>query len=133
MEGIQIDGNNIIDVFNAIKTSRKNILNGSGPILIEAMTFRIRGHEEASGIKYVPKELIERPKQGFGIPLGDWLRGPLKEWAYDLIYNTDYDDGVIDKKSIKKTFNEHIENKRNWQNKIWTVLVYINWRKNNFN
>ena len=34
---------------------------------------------------------------------------------------------------IKKTFNEHIENKRNWQNKIWTVLVYINWRKNNFN
>ena len=83
--------------------------------------------------KKIPKGLLNRPKMGFSVPLMDWLRGPLKEWAYDLIYNTDYDDGVIDKKSIKKTFNEHIENKRNWQNKIWTVLVYINWRKNNFN
>ena len=65
---------------------------------------------------------------GFAIPLGDWLRGPLKSWAYDLIYHS-VDDGIIDIKRVKKIFNEHIESKRNWQNKIWTILVYINWRQ----
>jgi len=63
MEGIQIDGNNVIDVFSTIKDVRKKVLSGSGPFLIEALTFRIKGHEEASGIKYVPKKLIEKWKK----------------------------------------------------------------------
>ena len=63
IEGIKIDGNNALDVFNAIKSAKKKILSGSGPILVEAMTFRIRGHEEASGVKYVPKKLIEKWKK----------------------------------------------------------------------
>ena len=63
IEGLQIDGNNVLDVFKTIKDARKKILKGSGPILVEAMTFRIRGHEEASGVKYVPKELIEKWKK----------------------------------------------------------------------
>ena len=75
----------------------------------------------------IPNKLLNRPKMGFAIPLGDWLRGPLKNWAYDLIYHS-ADDGIIDIKRVKKIFNEHIESKRNWQNKIWTILVYINWR-----
>jgi len=63
IKGIQIDGNNIIDVYNTIKDERRNILKGSGPVLVEANTFRVRGHEEASGIKYVPKDLIEEWKK----------------------------------------------------------------------
>ena len=78
----------------------------------------------------IPKKIINRPKMGFAVPLVDWLRGPLKEWAHDLIYQNETNDGVIDIKAIKKLFDEHISMKRNWQNKIWTILVYLNWKKN---
>ncbi|HIF15424.1 MAG TPA: dehydrogenase, partial [Bacteroidetes bacterium] len=63
MEGIQIDGNNITEVYDTIKECKKKIIKDPRPILIECKTFRIRGHEEASGVKYVPKELIEEWKQ----------------------------------------------------------------------
>lgn len=59
MEGITIDGNNVLDVYNIIKEARSYCIEKQQPILIEAMTFRMRGHEEASGTKYVPKELFE--------------------------------------------------------------------------
>lgn len=80
----------------------------------------------------IPNKLLNRPKMGFAVPLMDWLRGPLKSWAYDLIYQSNINDGIIDNLSIKKIFNEHIEGKRNWQNKIWTVLVYLNWKQQNY-
>ena len=54
-----IDGNNILEVFNAVKEAREYCIKEQKPMLIEAMTFRMRGHEEASGVKYVPKELFE--------------------------------------------------------------------------
>ncbi|HTO15961.1 MAG TPA: dehydrogenase E1 component subunit alpha/beta [Edaphocola sp.] len=60
MKAITIDGNNIIEVYNTIKESKKYCIEEQKPILIEAMTFRMRGHEEASGVKYVPKELFEK-------------------------------------------------------------------------
>lgn len=59
MKGITIDGNNILEVYNAIREAREYCIQEQKPILIEAMTFRMRGHEEASGVKYVPKELFE--------------------------------------------------------------------------
>jgi 2-oxoisovalerate dehydrogenase E1 component len=59
MKGITIDGNNILEVYSAIKNAREYCINEQKPILIECMTFRMRGHEEASGVKYVPKELFE--------------------------------------------------------------------------
>ena len=62
IEGITIDGNNVLEVYDTIANCRKKIIKGSGPILVEAMTFRVRGHEEASGIKYVPKNIIEEWK-----------------------------------------------------------------------
>jgi 2-oxoisovalerate dehydrogenase E1 component len=58
MEGITIDGNNILEVYNTIKEARAYCIEHQKPILIECMTFRMRGHEEASGVKYVPKELF---------------------------------------------------------------------------
>ncbi|MBS1777508.1 MAG: dehydrogenase E1 component subunit alpha/beta [Bacteroidetes bacterium] len=59
MKGITIDGNNILEVYKTILDARKYCLTEQKPILIECMTFRMRGHEEASGVKYVPKELFE--------------------------------------------------------------------------
>ncbi len=59
MRGITIDGNNILEVYDAIKKAREYCIAEQKPILIECMTFRMRGHEEASGVKYVPKELFE--------------------------------------------------------------------------
>ena len=59
MEGIRIDGNNILSVYDTIKGVREYCIKNQKPYLIECMTFRMRGHEEASGTKYVPKELFE--------------------------------------------------------------------------
>lgn len=59
MKGITIDGNNILEVHKAISIAREYCIKEQKPILIECMTFRMRGHEEASGVKYVPKELFE--------------------------------------------------------------------------
>ena len=59
IEGIQIDGNNILEVFQTIKNAREKCIKNQQPFLIECMTFRMRGHEEASGVKYVPKEMFE--------------------------------------------------------------------------
>ena len=59
MEGVQIDGNNILTVYDTVKGVRDYCIKNQKPYLIECMTFRMRGHEEASGIKYVPKELFE--------------------------------------------------------------------------
>ncbi len=59
MEAVRIDGNNILEVYDAISKLSQSIRENPHPVLIEAMTFRMRGHEEASGVKYVPKELME--------------------------------------------------------------------------
>lgn len=59
MKGVNIDGNNVLSVYNTIKEAREYCIKNKKPFLIECMTFRMRGHEEASGVKYVPKELFE--------------------------------------------------------------------------
>jgi len=59
MKGMTIDGNNVLEVYKTISEARKYCIEQQKPVLIECMTFRMRGHEEASGVKYVPKELFE--------------------------------------------------------------------------
>src|SRR6187401_2569770 len=59
IEGIQVDGNNILEVYNTVKTVAADMRKKPRPILLECITFRMRGHEEASGTKYVPKELMD--------------------------------------------------------------------------
>ncbi|MEO6538389.1 MAG: transketolase C-terminal domain-containing protein, partial [Ferruginibacter sp.] len=74
MEGVQIDGNNILAVYDTIKGVREYCIKNQKPYLIECMTFRMRGHEEASGVKYVPKELFEEWQQKDPIKnYEDWL------------------------------------------------------------
>ena len=63
IQGVQVDGNNVLEIYKTIKNLRKKIINGAGPFLVEALTFRVRGHEEASGVKYVPENLIKKWKK----------------------------------------------------------------------
>ena len=75
MEGVRIDGNNILEVYDTIKGVREYCIKNQKPYLIECMTFRMRGHEEASGIKYVPKELFN-----------EWeLKDPIKNYEEWLL------------------------------------------------
>ena len=60
MDAYTIDGNNILEVYNAIERIKEDILRDPKPVILECMTFRMRGHEEASGTKYVPSKLIEK-------------------------------------------------------------------------
>ena len=97
MEGIQIDGNNILEVYDTIKRLRKYCIENQKPYLIECMTFRMRGHEEASGIKYVPAQL-----------LGLWQqKDPIKNYEdYLLKEGIITEQGITD---IRKAFKEYIE------------------------
>ncbi len=77
---------------------------------------------------YVPRELIERPKMGFGIPLGDWLRGPLREWAEGLLSEERLDrDGYFHSSLVRSRWNEHLSGRRNWQSGLWCILMFQAW------
>jgi asparagine synthase (glutamine-hydrolysing) len=78
--------------------------------------------------KYVPKEMIERPKMGFGVPIGDWMRGPLKEWSESLINeNRLKSEGYLNPGMVRKKWNEHLSGAFNWQYHLWDVLMFEAW------
>ena len=80
---------------------------------------------------YVPKNMIERPKMGFGVPLGDWLRGPLKSWAEELISEDRIrKEGLLNYDLIKDKWDDHMSGKRNWAYHIWDVLMFQSWYEN---
>jgi asparagine synthase (glutamine-hydrolysing) len=82
--------------------------------------------------KYVPKKLIERPKMGFAIPLAEWLRGPLKDWAESLLdENRLHDEGFFNVKFVRNKWLEHLSGRNNWDHQLWNVLMFQAWLENN--
>ncbi len=78
--------------------------------------------------QYVPPELIERPKMGFAIPLDQWLRAPLREWAESLLDERRLrQEGYFDPRPVRQKWQEHLEGKRNWQYDLWDILMFQAW------
>ena len=95
----------------------QKISNGKGKQILRKILF-----------KYVPEDLIERPKQGFGIPLGEWLKGPLKDWSEDLLNKSKLEnEGFFNQTLVRARWKEHLEGKRNWEHSLWNVLMFQAW------
>ncbi len=80
--------------------------------------------------RYVPRALVERPKQGFGIPIHDWLRGPLRDWAETLLAESRLRDaGLIHPAPVRRLWREHLERRNDWGYRLWPVLMFEAWRE----
>ena len=79
--------------------------------------------------RYVPRELVERPKAGFGVPIDAWLRGPLRDWAESLLAESQLREAGLEPSLVRARWQEHLSGRRNWQYSLWTVLMLQAWRR----
>ncbi|TFV96555.1 asparagine synthase (glutamine-hydrolyzing) [Oxalobacteraceae bacterium OM1] len=78
--------------------------------------------------RYVPRHLIERPKMGFGVPIGEWLRGPLRDWGQSLLDEARLrNEGMLIPDRITQVWKEHTLGRHNWEYHLWDVLMFQAW------
>jgi asparagine synthase (glutamine-hydrolysing) len=101
--------------------TRFNMSKGSGKVLLRKVLGR-----------YIPGYLIAKPKRGFSLPMSEWLRGPLFEWA-DQLLSEDLmsKDGYINAKLVQEKWLEHQEGRKDWSQDIWCVLIFQMWLEKN--
>jgi asparagine synthase (glutamine-hydrolysing) len=82
--------------------------------------------------RYVPPEIVDRPKMGFCVPIDFWLRGALRDWADGLLAERRLrQDGYLDPAPIREKFDQHVSGARNWQHHLWNVLMFQSWLASN--
>jgi asparagine synthase (glutamine-hydrolysing) len=97
------------------------------------LEYKLRGRESKWALRqvlyrHVPRELIERPKMGFGVPIGDWLRGPLRDWAEDLLSPSRLAaEGYFRPEPIRAIWTAHLKSQVNKQYLLWCVLMFQAW------
>lgn len=95
------------------------IQNGKGKWLLRQILYR-----------YVPQKLVDRPKWGFGVPLGSWIRGPLRDWAEALLNkNRLNQEGFFNAETVRYMFQEHIDGKGNNEHQLWDILMFQAWKE----
>lgn len=106
----------VVEFASSIPLSMK-IKNGKGKWILRQVLY-----------KYIPEQLIERPKKGFGLPIDKWLREPLREWAENLLDESRLaNDGYLNPRPISLKWKEHLEGKHNWQYHLWDILMFGAW------
>jgi asparagine synthase (glutamine-hydrolysing) len=106
----------VVEYAQSLPTGAK-IAGGQGKLPLRRMLDR-----------YVPPAIVDRPKQGFSIPIGDLLRGPLRPWADDLLSpDRIRRDAYLDADGITRMWREHLTGRRDWQQQLWNVLMFQSW------
>lgn len=97
------------------------------------LSMKIRGDQGKWALrqvlsKHVPPELIERPKAGFAVPVGQWLRGPLRNWAESLLDESRLRrEGYLNPIPIRNTWQQHLSGRHDWTPRLWSVLMFQSW------
>lgn len=95
------------------------IRGGQGKWLLRQLLYR-----------HVPQSLVDRPKAGFSVPLGNWLRGPLREWAADLLQESRLAaEGYFDVQQVRTTWQEHLSGRRDRSSTLWSILMFQAWMR----